>query len=219
VFGWVFNSFVDELAHAAGRDPIAVHLELLGDQKILPSGGRGGREYNLERFRNVVKFTLEKAGWGKKKFAKGQGAGLGYYFSHRGYFAQVAEVTVSKEGQLKVDRVVCGFDIGAQIVNLSGAENQIEGSIVDGLGVLMTQELNIERGRVVQSNFHDYPLLRITDAPTKIECHQLKTDNPTTGLGEPAIPPIAGAVCNAIFAATGKRIREMPLTRTDLRWA
>jgi len=219
VFGWVFNSFVDELAHAAGRDPLKVHLELLGDQKILATSGQGGREYNLERFRNVVNFTVEKSGWGTKKYAKGSGIGLGYYFSHRGYFAQVAEVSVSKEGQLKVDRVVCGYDIGAQIVNLSGAENQIEGSIVDGLGALMTQEINIVRGRVVQSNFHDYPLLRIADAPTKIECFQLKTSFPTTGLGEPALPPIAGAVCNAIFAATGKRVRQMPLSRTDLSWS
>lgn len=219
VFGWVFNSFVDELAHAAGRDPYQFHLDLMGDQKMLPGGPGGGREYNMERLRNVLKFTAEKAGWGKKKYAKGQGAGIGYYFSHRGYFAQVAEVTVSKEGTLKVDRVVCGCDIGAQVVNLSGAENQVEGSVIDGLGVLMTQELNIERGRVVQSNFHDYPLIRITEAPTKIETHFLKTNYPTTGLGEPALPPVAGAVCNAIFAATGKRIRQMPLSRTDLRWA
>ena len=118
-----------------------------------------------------------------------------------------------------MDRFVTGGDIGAQVVNLSGAENQVEGSVIDGLGVLMTQELNIDRGRVVQSNFHDYPLIRITEAPTKIETHFLKTNYPTTGLGEPAIPPIAPAVCNAIFAATGKRVRQMPLSRVDLRWS
>jgi isoquinoline 1-oxidoreductase beta subunit len=143
---------------------------------------------------------------------------MAFHFSHRGYIAQVAEVTVSKDGQLKVDRFVSACDIGAQVVNLSGAENQVEGSVIDGLGTLMTQELNIERGRVVQSNFHDYPLIRITEAPTKIETYFLKTDNPTTGLGEPAIPPVAPAICNAIFAATGKRVRQMPLSRTDLRW-
>lgn len=219
VFAWVIHSFIDELAHAAGRDPLQLQLELMGDQKTIPSSGQGGKEYNLERFRNVLTFTAEKAGWGKKKLPKGQGAGIACYFSHRGYFAQVAEVTVSKEGQLKVDRVVCGCDIGAQVVNLSGAENQVEGSIIDGLGTLMTQELNIERGRVVQSNFHDYPLIRITEAPTKIETHFLKTSYPTTGLGEPALPPLAPAVCNAIFAATGKRVRQMPLSRTDLRWS
>jgi isoquinoline 1-oxidoreductase beta subunit len=227
VFAWVMHSFIDELAHAAGRDPLELRLELLGDKDEMPAGGGGGGAakgkqgggYNVARMRNVLKFTADKAGWGKKKFPKGQGAGIAFHFSHRGYIAQVAEVTVSKDGQLKVDRVVSGCDIGAQVVNLSGAENQVEGSVIDGLGTLMTQELNIERGRVVQSNFNDYPLIRITEAPTKIETHFLKTNYPTTGLGEPALPPLAPAVCNAIFAATGKRVRQMPLSRTDLRWA
>jgi isoquinoline 1-oxidoreductase beta subunit len=114
---------------------------------------------------------------------------------------------------------VTGGDVGRQIVNLSGAENQVEGSVVDGLGALLTQELNIERGRVVQGNFHEYPLIRITESPAKIETHFLSTDHPTTGIGEPAIPPVAPAVCNAIFAATGKRVRQMPLSRVDLRWS
>ena len=130
--------------------------------------------------------------------------------------ASKAEVTVSKEGQLKVDRFVTGADVGAQIVNMSGAENQVEGSVVDALGVLMYQELNIERGRVVQSNFDNYPMIRITEAPAKIETHFLSTKYPTTGLGEPAIPPIAPAVCNAIFAATGKRVRSLPIGQHDL---
>jgi isoquinoline 1-oxidoreductase beta subunit len=224
VFAWVMHSFIDELAHAGGRDPLELRLELLGDKDEMPSGGGGGKGkqgggYNVARMRNVLKFTAEKAGWGKKKFAKGSGAGIAFHFSHRGYIAQIAEVTVTKEGQLKVDRFVTGADIGAQVVNLSGAENQVEGSVIDGLGVLMTQELTIERGRAVQSNFSDYPLIRITEAPAKIETHFLKTNYPTTGLGEPALPPVAPAICNAIFAATGKRVRQMPLSRVDLRWS
>jgi isoquinoline 1-oxidoreductase beta subunit len=226
VFAWVFHSFIDELAHASGRDPLELRLEILGDKDEMPAGSGGATKgkqapagYNVARMRNVLKFTAEKAGWGKKKFAKGSGAGIAFHFSHRGYIAQVAEVTVTKEGQLKVDRFVTGADIGAQVVNLSGAENQVEGSVIDGLGVLMTQEINIERGRVVQSNFTDYPLIRITEAPAKIETYFLKTDYPTTGLGEPALPPVAPAICNAIFAATGKRVRQMPLSRTDLRWS
>lgn len=227
VFAWVMHSFIDELAHAGGRDPLALRLELLGSKDEMPAGSGGaakggkggGGGYNVARMRNVLKFAAEKAGWGKKKFAKGSGAGIAFHFSHRGYFAQIAEVSVSQDGQLKVDRFVTGADIGAQVVNLSGAENQVEGSVIDGLGVLLTQELNIERGRVVQSNFHDYPLIRITEAPAKIETHFLKTNYPTTGLGEPALPPVAPAICNAIFAATGKRIRQMPLSRTDLRWS
>ncbi|MCX6952228.1 MAG: molybdopterin-dependent oxidoreductase [Verrucomicrobia bacterium] len=224
VFAWVMHSFIDELAHAGGRDPLELRLELLGDKDEMPAGGGAGKGkqgggYNVARMRNVLKFAAEKAGWGQKKFPKGSGAGLAFHFSHRGYFAQVAEVTVTKEGQLKVDRFVTGADIGAQVVNLSGAENQVEGSVIDGLGVLLTQELNIERGRTVPSNFNDYPLIRITDAPAKIETHFLKTNYPTTGLGEPALPPVAPAICNAIFAATGKRVRQMPLSRVDLRWS
>jgi isoquinoline 1-oxidoreductase beta subunit len=105
------------------------------------------------------------------------------------------------------------------VVNLSGAENQVEGSVLDGLCALKSQEINIERGRVVQGNFNDYPLMRITEAPAKVETYFLSTNYPTTGLGEPALPPVAPAICNAIFAATGKRIRQMPLSRSDLRWS
>jgi isoquinoline 1-oxidoreductase subunit beta len=220
VFSWVMHSFIDELAHAAGRDPVQFRLELLGDKDVMPASNNpnANNAYNVARMKAVLKLVAEKAGWGKK-YPKGQGAGVAFHFSHRGYFAQIAEVTVSKEGQLKVDRVVCVGDVGAQIVNPSGAENQVEGSIIDGMGAMMFQELTVERGRIVQSNLQDYPMIRITDAPASIEVHFLKTNNPTTGVGEPAIPPIAPAVCNAIFAATGKRVREFPLSKTDLRWS
>ncbi|HZX31994.1 MAG TPA: xanthine dehydrogenase family protein molybdopterin-binding subunit [Rhodocyclaceae bacterium] len=217
VFAWVFHSFIDELAHAAGRDPLEFRLELLGNRDEVASTV-GGLNYNVSRMRNVLKTAADKAGWGKK-LPRGRGQGIAFHFSHRGYIAQVAEVTVSKAGELKVDRVVVATDIGAQVVNLSGAENQVQGSVVDGLGTLMFQELNIERGRIVQGNFNEYPMIRIPDAPTKIEVHFLKTDYPVTGLGEPALPPLAPAVCNAIFAATGKRVRQFPLSRTDLRWS
>jgi isoquinoline 1-oxidoreductase beta subunit len=169
--------------------------------------------------KNVLREVAEKSGWGKRKFARGQGQGIAFHFSHRGYIAEVAEVTVSREGKLKVDRVVVVTDIGAQIVNLSGAENQVQGSVVDGLSTLMFPELDIANGAVVQGNFHEYPLLRMPDTPTKIEVHFLKTDYPVTGLGEPALPPLAPAVCNAIFAATGKRVRQLPLSKTDLSWS
>ncbi|HYD80767.1 MAG TPA: xanthine dehydrogenase family protein molybdopterin-binding subunit [Paucimonas sp.] len=218
VFAWVFHSFIDELAHAAGRDPLAFRLEILGDKDIVAST-TGGQPYNVGRMRNVLRHAAEKAGWGRKKFARGQGQGIAFHFSHRGYVAQVAEVTVSRDGALKVDRVVVAADIGAQIVNLSGAEAQVQGSVIDGLGTLMYPELNIERGRIVQGNFGEYPMLRMPQTPAKIEVHFLKTDHPVTGLGEPALPPLAPAVCNAIFAATGKRVRQLPLARTDLRWS
>ncbi len=217
VFSWVFHSFIDELAHAGGRDPLEFRMELLGDKDIVPGTGERGQPYSVARMKNVLRAVAEKSGWGTKKFARGQGAGVAFHFSHRGYVAEVAEVTVSKSGELRVDRVVVVTDIGAQIVNLSGAENQVQGSVIDGLSTLMHPELNIEGGRVVQSNFHEYKLLRMPETPTKIDIHFLKTDYPVTGLGEPVLPPLAPAVCNAIFAATGKRVRELPLSKTDLQ--
>jgi len=219
VFAWAFHSFIDELAHAGGRDPLAFRLELLGDKDIMTPSVERGQPYNVARMRAVLQTAADKAGWGKKKFARGQGQGIAFHFSHRGYVAQVAEVTVSKDGKVKVDRVVVASDVGPTIINLSGAENQVEGSVIDGLSTLMFPELNLENGRIVQSNFHDYQLLRIGDAPAKIEMHFVKSDQPVTGLGEPPLPPLAPAVCNAIFAATGKRVRELPLSKADLSWS
>jgi isoquinoline 1-oxidoreductase beta subunit len=219
VFAWVFHSFIDELAHAADRDPLQFRLELLGSKDIQPGTGENGIPYNVARMRRVLTEVAHKADWGRKKFPRGQGQGIAFHFSHRGYIAEVAEVTVSKAGELKVDRVVVVSDIGSQIVNLSGAENQVQGSVIDGLSTMLFAELDIQRGRVVQRNLNDYPLLRFADAPGRIDVHFLKTDQPVTGLGEPALPPLAPAVCNAIFAATGKRVRQLPLSRVDLSWS
>ncbi|MFM8340961.1 MAG: molybdopterin cofactor-binding domain-containing protein [Methylomonas sp.] len=219
VLAWVFHSFIDELAHAAGRDPLAFRLELLGEKEFMPGTGEQGIPYNVSRMKHVLQHVAEKAEWGKKSLPKGQGQGIAFHFSHLGYIAQVAEVTVSKDGKLKVDRVVVATDIGSQIVNLSGAENQVQGSVIDGLGALMFQQLDIQQGRIVESNFHQYPMIRIDDAPTQVDVHFLKTNYPVTGLGEPALPPLAPAVCNAIFAATGIRVRQLPLLKTDLSWS
>ncbi|HVU22661.1 MAG TPA: xanthine dehydrogenase family protein molybdopterin-binding subunit [Opitutus sp.] len=218
VFAFVIQGFIDELAHAAGRDPVEFRLGLLGDRDLMPGTGPHGQPYNVARMRDVLKLAAAKGDWGKK-LPRGQGQGVAFHFSHRGYFAQVADVTVSKDGTLKVDRVVCACDVGAQIVNPSGAENQVEGSIVDGLGTAMFQDITLDRGRVVQGNFNEYPMIRMPDTPPKIEVHFIRTDYPTTGLGEPALPPLAPAVANAIFAATGKRIRALPFSKTDLSWS
>ncbi len=218
VFAWVFQSFVDELAHAAGRDPLQFRLDILGDHDVVQASGAHDLPYNVARMKAVLRLAADKAGWGRTTFERGRGQGIAFHFSHRGYIAQVAEVTVSKEGVLKVVRFVVATDIGAQIVNLSGAESQVQGSVIDGISVLLYQELDIDHGRVVQSNFHDYTLIRMPQAPTSVEVHFLQTDYPVTGLGEPAFPPVAPAVCNAIFAATGKRVRQLPLARNDLRW-
>jgi isoquinoline 1-oxidoreductase beta subunit len=215
---WVVCSFLDELAHAAGRDPVAFNLDLLGDRDMVSDPGPRGQPYNAARMRGVLRAVAEKSGWGKP-MPRGRGMGLGYYFSHQGYIAEVAEVTVTKDGDLTVDRVVAAVDVGSQIINLSGAESQVQGSIIDGLGAAWYQDLNLEKGRVVASNLNEYPMIRMPDAPKKIEIHFLKTEYPPTGLGEPALPPLAPAVGNAIFAATGKRIREFPFSKADLSWS
>ena len=219
VFAWVFHSFIDELAHAAGRDPLEFRLELLGNKDVMPGTGERGVPYDVARMRRVLTEVAQKADWGRKKFVRGQGQGIAFHFSHRGYIAEVAEVSVSRAGKLKVDRVVVVSDIGSQIVNLSGAENQVQGSVIDGLGTMMFAELDIQRGGIVQSNFTDYPMIGFPDAPARIDVHFLKTNQPVTGLGEPALPPLAPAVCNAIFAAIGKRVRQLPLSRVDLSWS
>ncbi len=206
---WVYQCFIDELAHAAKQDPVQFRLNLLAAKK---SGA-----YDADRMSAVVKLAAEKSGWGRA-LPRGQGLGIAFHFSHRGYFAEVAEVNVSKEGLLKVAKVWCVGDVGHTIVNLSGAENQVEGSIVDGFSAAWNQEITLDQGRVSQSNFTDYQLLRIADAPA-VETHFLRSKNNPTGLGEPALPPAAPAICNAIFAATGKRIRSLPLARADLSWS
>ncbi len=212
---WAIQCFIDEMAHAAKKDPLEFRLALLGeDREVPPTGGRG-QSYNATRMKGVLRLAAEKAGWGEK-LEKGRGRGIAFHFSHLGYVAVVADVTVSKEGVLKVNRLSAGVDVGP-IMNLSGAENQVEGSMIDGLSAAWFQEILVENGAVKQTNFHEYPLLTMKDAP-KVEVHFAKSDHSPTGLGEPALPPTAPAICNAIFAATGKRVRTLPLVKQDLSW-
>lgn len=214
---WTFQSFIDELAHVAKRDPVEVRLELLGEDRQVPnSGGRQGTPYDTARMKGVIRLAAEKSNW-KSPLPRGEGRGIAFHFSHSGYVAMVAHVAVSPDGNLRVPEVTAVCDVGP-IVNLSGAENQVEGSVVDGLGAIWLQEMTFEEGRAMQSNFHDFPLLRINAAPGRIGVHFIQSPVPPTGLGEPPYPVVMPAICNAIFAATGKRIRQWPIHKADLSW-
>jgi isoquinoline 1-oxidoreductase subunit beta len=209
---FVTESFLDELAHTGGRDPLELRRTLLGARRELKPGG-----FDPRRMQGVLELVAEKSAWGKK-LPRGSGLGLASYYSHAGYIAEVAEVSVGRDGTLNVTQVTVAADVGP-IVNLSDAENQVQGAVIDGLSAAWTQEITIDRGRVVQGNFDDYPLLRGNDAPRSIPVHFIRSDHPPTGLGEPALPPLAPAVGNAIFAATGKRIRALPFKSANLTWS
>lgn len=215
VHGFVYQCLTDELAHAAGKDPVAFRLEQLDALDALPANQRG---MDTGRMRDVLKLVVERSGWGKKTLPKGTGLGVAFYYSHRGYFAEVAQVKVSAKKELKVEKVWVVGDVGHTIVNPSGAENQVCGSVIDGMSQMMAQEITIEKGRVVQTNYFDHPMVRLSQAPREIDIHFHKSNNPPTGLGEPALPPILPAIANAIFAATGERMRTLPLAKSGYAW-
>lgn len=204
VFAFVVGSFLHELAHAAGRDHLDVLLEVLGEPRQL-----GPRGMHTGRAAEVVRVAAKEAGWGRE-LGNGRGMGVSFYYSHAGHIAEVAEVSVSEDKQVTVHKVTVAADVGP-IVNMSGAENQVQGSVVDALSTMFNLAVSFENGRVEQSNFDKYSMLRMPSTP-EIDVHFLQTDNPPTGLGEPAFPPLAPAVYNAIFEATGHRARTMPIS-------
>jgi isoquinoline 1-oxidoreductase beta subunit len=209
---FAIQCFLHECAVAAGRDHLEFLLEVMGEPRWLKPNDPYA--LNTARAAAVIKLAAEKAGWGKP-LPKGRGLGLAFHFSHAGHFAEVAEVSVEADRKLKVHRVTVAGDIGP-IVNRSGAENQVEGSVIDGYSTALGLELSIENGRIQQTNFDRYPVLRIAHAP-EVSVHFIESDFPPTGIGEPALPPVAPAICNAIYAACGHRVRTLPLVREGFK--
>jgi isoquinoline 1-oxidoreductase subunit beta len=191
------ESFMDELAASAGKDPYDFRLALLEKSP---------------RHKRVLQLAAEKAGWGKP-LPEGHGRGIAVYYSFRSYAAHVAEVSVTKDADVRVHRVVCAVDCG-MIVNPDIIEAQIQSAIVFGLSAALKGGITFENGRTAQSNFHDYELLRFNEMP-EVEVHIVPSTEAPGGIGEPGVPPIAPAVANAIFAATGKRLRRLPIQRHD----
>jgi isoquinoline 1-oxidoreductase beta subunit len=167
------------------------------------------RALHTGRAANVIKLVAEKAGWGRE-MPPGRALGLAFHFSHSGHFAEVADVSVDANKKIKVHKVWVAADIGP-VVNLSGAENQCQGSVVDALSTAMGLKITFEKGQVEQTNFDRYPIVRIDKAPD-VEVHFLQSEYPPTGCGEPAFPPAAPAIANAIYTATRQRIRTMPFS-------
>ena len=218
---FAFESFLDELAHAGGRDPLALRLELYGPPRVLPPPpprfGLKIPPFDTGRVRGVLELVAEKSGWAHRNtLPAGTGMGLAFYYSHFGYVAEVVKASVDRAGVPQVHKIWAAVDIGRQIINPAGAYNQAQGAILDGLGQALHQFITLRDGRVVQSNLNSYRLLRMREAPP-VEVHFLRSDNDPTGLGEPALPPVLPALCNALFVAAGKRIRSLPIEPQTLR--
>jgi isoquinoline 1-oxidoreductase beta subunit len=195
------ESFIDELAHAAGKDPYEFRRKLLARHR---------------RHRGVLDLAAKNAGW-SGPLPQGRARGIAVHDSFGSYVAHVAEVSVTPEGQVRVHRVTCAVDCG-KFVNPATIEAQMESAIVFGLSAALYGEITLRDGKVVQGNFDDYQLVRINEMP-EVKVHIVQSKAKPGGIGEPGVPPVASAVCNAVFALTGKRIRRLPIRTEELKKA
>jgi isoquinoline 1-oxidoreductase beta subunit len=209
VTAWLDQTFIDEMATLAGKDPVAFRLEVLGDEDVLmPYRDHGGPVYSTARLKNVIRLAAEKAGWGQPA-RQGTFRGFAAHFMFGAYVAEVVTISMPTPATVKLEHVTAVVDCGL-VINRSGALNQLEGGIIDGLNAALNSAIHIENGRVKETNFDEYKMLRMKDAPT-LDVHLVDSPEPPEGLGEMTLPPVAAALCNAIFAATGKRIHKLPI--------
>ncbi|MDQ1474206.1 MAG: isoquinoline 1-oxidoreductase subunit beta [Bryobacterales bacterium] len=220
-------SFADELAHAAGRDPLEYQLDLIGTGRVIDFKSQGVANYwnygepyekypfDTARLRKVLEIAGEKSGWGKRKSGNGWGLGVAAARSFTSYVATVVEVEVDKAGRIHIPHTWQVVDAG-MVINPERARSQFEGAAVMGAGIALTGEISVADGRVKQSNFHDYPVARMNQAPIQTDVHIVESDALPGGIGEPGVPPFVPAFANAVFAATGKRIRELPFSKQKL---
>ena len=222
--GFAIQTFTDELAHHAKRDPLEYLLELIGQDRTIdfkgvdyPNYGASLDTYPWEtgRLRRVTEMVAEKSDWAKKQAGKGKGFGIAAHKSFLTYVATVVEVEVSDDGTIKIPRVDTVVDAGL-VVNPEVVRAQFEGAAVFGTSVARSGEITAKNGIIEQSNFADYPVARINEAPYQTNVYLVDSDAPPAGVGEPGVPPFIPALCNAIFAATGTRVRELPLSRINL---
>lgn len=219
------HSFADEMAAAAGRDSLEYMLELIGPGKVLDLKGQGvnysnyGAPYDrypadTRRLRRVLEVAGEQAGWGRRKNGGGKGMGIAAHRSFNSYVAAVVDVEVDARG-FRVPVVHMAVDCGVAI-NPDRVRSQMEGSAVMAVGFARTAEITAMNGRIRQSNLHEFQVARMNDSPVQVHVHLVESNNPPTGVGEPGLPPVLAALGNAIFAATGRRVRELPLSRQKL---